>query len=80
MRDRNGINRRPFDLDRIPRRRPTDPIIGHRIFTDGVERAVHLSAERGQYVLDEGGMPVYGVWLLTEPVERPAKEQDDGLA
>jgi len=53
MRDHNGFNRRRFDL-----------VIGHRLFTDGAERAVHLSAEGGQYVLDEAGMPVNGVWLL----------------
>ena len=41
-----------------------DPVIGERDFTDGVRRPVHQSADGRQYVLDEGQMPVYGVWVL----------------
>jgi hypothetical protein len=55
----------------------TDPVIGRRSFSDGVERDVYLD-EAGQYVL-EGQVKVYGVWLaddshLDEPaiVDAPA--------
>ena len=43
----------------------TDPVIGRRSFTDGVERDVCLD-EAGQYVLSDDGEKVSGVWLVSE--------------
>ena len=39
-------------------------------FTDGVIRLVY-SELRGQYVLDEDGQPVYGVWLNPDEYQGP---------
>ncbi|MBI3410369.1 MAG: hypothetical protein HY040_18675 [Planctomycetes bacterium] len=46
----------------------TDPIIGERLFTDGVTRPVYWDS-RGQYVIDGNGQKVYGVWIF--PAEEP---------
>jgi len=40
-----------------------DPVIGRRSFTDGVERDVYLDGDEGQYVLDDDGEAVRGVWV-----------------
>ena len=45
-----------------------DPIIGQRVFTDGVTRDVYLDAT-GQYVLGDDGRQVRGVWLLIDQEE-----------
>jgi hypothetical protein len=42
----------------------TDPIIAYTWFTDGVKRAVYLEASGKQYVLDEEGEKVHGVWYI----------------
>jgi hypothetical protein len=39
--------------------------IGHLQFSDGTTRDVHRD-DHGQYVLDDGGQKVYGVWLPTD--------------
>lgn len=44
-----------------------DLIIGRRLFTDGTTRPVYQD-EGGQYVLDDHGEKVYGVWILTEEI------------
>jgi len=46
-----------------------DPVIGHRWFVDGVERAVYQDAQGQQYVLDNDGSRVDGVWVV--PDEEP---------
>jgi hypothetical protein len=46
-----------------------DPLIGHRLFTNGVRRAVYADADGRQYVLGYDGEKVYGVWLLPEADE-----------
>ena len=53
-----------------------DKIIGRVLFTDGGTREVHENADGRQYVVD-GGMPVFGVWVLVQgsngPVVKAAK-------
>jgi hypothetical protein len=39
--------------------------IGHREFVDGTRRPIYRD-EQGQYVLDDDGERVYGVWLIPE--------------
>jgi hypothetical protein len=58
-----------------------DPIIGRRLFTDGVTRDVYRD-EEGQYVFD-GREKVRGVWLaddddLDEPAIVSAPANGDG--
>ena len=45
----------------------TDPVIGKRLFVDGIERDVYRD-EQGQYVIGPDGERVYGVWVLTDDV------------
>jgi hypothetical protein len=47
----------------------TDPIIGRRLFTDGTKRAVYRAGDGRQYMLDDRGLPVFGVWVLAEREE-----------
>jgi hypothetical protein len=42
-----------------------DPIIGSRQFVDGSTRAIYDDGQR-QYVIDDDGYKVYGVWLIPE--------------
>jgi hypothetical protein len=44
-------------------------VIGRRLFTDGLERAVYEVAEGRQYVLEGDGETVYGQWLW--PADEP---------
>jgi hypothetical protein len=39
-------------------------------FTDGATRVVYTNL-RGQYVLDDQGPPVYGVWLHSDESHKP---------
>jgi hypothetical protein len=39
--------------------------IGSRVFVDGTVRPIYQDAH-GQYVLDDDGARVYGVWLIPE--------------
>jgi hypothetical protein len=41
----------------------SDPIIGRRLFVDGIRRPIYEDAG-GQYVLDDDGERVYGVYLI----------------
>jgi hypothetical protein len=41
-----------------------------RLFTDGVARVVYTDL-RGQYVLDDDGEPVCGVWLHPGDYQEP---------
>jgi len=43
----------------------SEEYIGKRRFVDGETRLV-FKDERGQFVLDDDGQPVYGVWLVPE--------------
>ena len=47
-----------------------DPVMAHRLFTDGGTRAVILDAAGKQYVVGPDGGHVPGVWLL--PPEAPS--------
>ena len=42
------------------------PVIGTRRFTDGVTRSVHQAEDGRQFVFDDDGAEVFGLWLLTE--------------
>jgi hypothetical protein len=42
-----------------------DQIIGQRTFTDGSTRPVYRD-DTGQYVLDDHGQPIPGVWLVPD--------------
>jgi hypothetical protein len=42
-----------------------DSVIGHRQFVDGSTRLVYADG-RGQYVFDDDGNRVYGVYLVPE--------------
>jgi hypothetical protein len=54
-------------------------LVGYQHFVDGTRRPIYEDA-RGQYVMDDEGEPVYGLWLIPEPgsydapliVQRPA--------
>jgi hypothetical protein len=46
-----------------------DRIIGQRLFTDGTERRVFEDDQGRQYVLDDDGQRVDGVWL--PPADEP---------
>jgi hypothetical protein len=46
-----------------------DPVIGHCQFADGAMRPIYDDGQR-QYVIDDDGYSVYGVWLI--PEEEPA--------
>jgi hypothetical protein len=41
-----------------------DPVIAHVDFVDGVSRAVFEQLDGRQYVLDDAGDRVYGVWYI----------------
>ena len=45
---------------------PKAPPIGHRWFTDGVNRPVFADSDGHQFVLDHDGQPLDGVWLVPE--------------
>jgi hypothetical protein len=45
-----------------------DPIIGSRQFVDGSTRAIHGHGQR-QYVIDDDGDRVYGVFLILDEDE-----------
>jgi hypothetical protein len=56
--------------DRIPTQaRPgatmPDTPLGYRDFLDGTTRPVYADADGRQFVQDDDGQPVYGVWILT---------------
>jgi hypothetical protein len=40
-----------------------DPIIGHRDFVGGARLPVYLDRNGRQYVTDDDGAPLYGLWL-----------------
>jgi hypothetical protein len=42
-----------------------DSFIGHCKFADGAMRPIYDDGRR-QYVIDNDGFPVYGVWLIPE--------------
>jgi hypothetical protein len=50
----------------------SDPIIGRRLFTDGSARDVYLAPDGRKYVVDDWGIPVFGVWILAERGEAGA--------
>jgi hypothetical protein len=43
-----------------------DPVIGRRLFTDGVTRAVHGGPDGREYVIGHDGGRIYGTWLLAD--------------
>ena len=48
---------------RVRRRKGKLMQIGHREFTDGQIRAVHVDDDGNQYALDNDRQPLYGVWI-----------------
>ena len=42
------------------------PVIGTRRFTDGVTRSVRQAKDGRQFVFDDNGAEVFGVWLPTD--------------
>jgi hypothetical protein len=44
-------------------------VIGHRLFTDGIERDVYEDASGRQYAFGPDGEQVFGQWLL--PADEP---------
>jgi hypothetical protein len=44
----------------------TYPVIATVPFTDGVERPIFLDAHGRQYVIDDDGNRVYGVWVYVD--------------
>ena len=56
-----------------------DQLIGYRVFTDKANRPIFQEESGRQYVMDDDGNRVYGVWLMPEdepdlPIIVPAKE------
>jgi hypothetical protein len=51
----------------------TDPILGHRLFVDGIARPVFLDEATGrQYVINDDGDRLDGQWLRAEEeADRP---------
>jgi hypothetical protein len=51
----------------------TDPIIAYRLFTDGTTRPIYEDWHGKQYVVDDDGRHVYGVWFIpeSEDIEPP---------
>ena len=45
--------------------------LGERQFTDGATRPVFRSDDGRQFVLDDNGEPVYGVWLHPDEYSEP---------
>jgi hypothetical protein len=45
----------------------SDPVIGRRLFADGVNRPVHRGPDGREYVIGPDGGRVYGTWLPPEP-------------
>jgi hypothetical protein len=41
-------------------------IIGTPEFTDGAQRAVYEDGDGRQFVIDDEGQAVYGVWLIPD--------------
>lgn len=39
-------------------------IIGSREFTDGTQRAVYQDDDARQFVIDDDGQAVYGIWVV----------------
>jgi hypothetical protein len=57
-----------------------DPIIAYREFTDGSMRPIYEDGRR-QYVIDDEGLRVYGVWMIPQdeanlPLIIPADEAE----
>jgi hypothetical protein len=40
--------------------------IGYRDFVDGQSRAIHVDDEGNQYVFDDAGEPIFGVWIAPD--------------
>jgi hypothetical protein len=53
-----------------------DRVVGHRLFTDGIERTVYEDAEGRQYVLGPDGERVDGQWLAS--ADEPGLVEDQG--
>jgi hypothetical protein len=41
-----------------------DPIVGHIQFTDACERDIYQACDGRQYVVDDYGQPIAGVWMI----------------
>lgn len=48
-----------------------NPILGHRAFVGGLVLPVYLDRRGRQYVVDDDGMPLYGLWLYKVGDDEP---------
>jgi hypothetical protein len=48
-----------------------DPVIGRRLFTDGVTRPVHRGPDGREYVIGNDGGRVHGTWLAPDAGAEP---------
>jgi hypothetical protein len=48
-----------------------NPIIGVRLFTDGITRKIYRYPTGRQYVLGDDGRPIYGVWVHPDEYNEP---------
>jgi hypothetical protein len=55
---------------------PPDPVVGRRLFTDGVTRPVHRGPDAREYVIGHEGERVYGTWLV--PLDEAVIGQEQG--
>jgi hypothetical protein len=76
------IPKHPATRNHIP-----DELLGHRLFTDGTRRPIYRDAAGNQYVLDDDGERVHGLFLsspeegcdlpiIVRSGDRPAEEQE----
>jgi hypothetical protein len=47
----------------------TDPVVGRRRFTDASARDVYLARDGRRYIVDNHGLPVFGVWVRADMAE-----------
>jgi hypothetical protein len=58
-----SITEETFETPTMNRTHP----IGQTAFTDGLVRIVHRRLDGRQFVLDDGGQPVFGLWIRRGP-------------
>jgi hypothetical protein len=46
-------------------------VIGERLFVDGLVRRVYLDRDGRQYVENDEGNKVHGVWILMDEADEP---------
>jgi hypothetical protein len=51
-------------------------IVAYTEFTEGKMRSVFENADGRQFVIDDGGNRVFGIWFIPEAVDRPVSVDD----